>query len=129
MITIISVVQFIMCFLCCKWRWIGSYFIYSEILIHTSSLFYPNSTNYNQRYSTYLNATIMLAFSHYCGQIQSIYLLTAMLSVQLYFGIHVAYLRPFEAINGISCVITVTTSFFVLSFIYSGLFYLSKLQK
>ena len=50
-----------------------------------------------------------------------------MLTAQLFFGIHVAYLRPFEMVNGISCFITVITSFFILSFIYSGLFYLSKL--
>ena len=52
-----------------------------------------------------------------------------MLTAQLFFGIHVAYLRPFEMVNGISCFITVITSFFILSFIYSGLFYLSKLYK
>ena len=62
------------CLAALKWRWLGSYIIYLEILVHTSSQFFPNSKNYHSSYYNYLIENFVIAGSGYCGQIITIYM-------------------------------------------------------
>ena len=45
MVKVIVFIGLIVCILCYKWRWMGNAFIYLEMSLHLTAMFFPNSKN------------------------------------------------------------------------------------
>ena len=119
----------VLCLLCFKWRRIGSYLVYTEMLINVASLFYPNTRNSNATFFSYRNVNIALFATGYCGQVTSIYFLTLTMIVQSYLGLNVIYLKPVEAISILVGIYYALSFLIQLTFLHAALSYISELQR
>ena len=50
LVKVIVFAMLIVCIICYKWRWTGNAFIYLEMCLHLSAMFFPNSKNFHSTF-------------------------------------------------------------------------------
>ena len=114
LIKIIVGITAVTCVLCYKWRWLGKSFIYLEMCLHISAMFFPNSKNYHSTFYFNTYEAFANCAALYTNQPITIYMYTFTLIMANFFGTNIAYSKPLgfkEVIIYIAAVV-----FFFLSF-------------
>lgn len=111
-------VTMIVCILCYKWRSLGNAFIYLEMLLHLSAMFFPNSKNLHATFHFNTYEAFANCASLYTNQPVTIYLYTATLMAINIFGTNIAYGKQL----GIKEMVIYALSGVLFFFVFSSIF-------
>ncbi len=122
------IVLFILCLCAYRWRFLASYLIYGEILTRLAVVFIPNSKSYHSNANVFMFESFSYCFVTYCGDRLSAILAVITYAVQIFFCMHVVYLRPLSVLDGMLLVLRVGIFIFVFSFVFTSIAYVTRLH-
>ena len=128
-VQVLTVLVLILCVLCYKIRSLARTFIFLEIFVQATTMFYPNSNRAWAGDSVITIESVSYIAIYYCGSMRSFYLAMAHMTFALFFNRHVAYLEPLKGSEIAGKIILISSFFFVFAFMVTGIDNMAKMHK